>query len=105
MFVGHIHMSYFGATGTPVCISGDVSSGFQSQSGFCLIHIAEVNVMYIPWDPPRVLHIANLLRGVDRVHILPKVITGTSDARTRNLRYSYTTHLMIWLKIFTTKID
>ena len=29
-------------------ISGDVSSGFQSQSGFCLIHIAEANVMYIP---------------------------------------------------------
>ena len=28
-------MSFFGATGTPV--SGDVSSGFQSQSGFCLI--------------------------------------------------------------------
>ena len=31
------HMSFFGATGTPVWISGDVSSGFQSQSGFCLI--------------------------------------------------------------------
>ena len=29
-------------------ISGDVSSGFQSQSGFCLIRIAEANVMYIP---------------------------------------------------------
>ena len=29
-------------------ISGDVSSGFQSQSGFCLIHIADANVMYIP---------------------------------------------------------
>ena len=33
-------------------ISGDVSSGFQSQSGFCLIHIVEANVMYISWDPP-----------------------------------------------------
>ena len=43
-------------------ISGDVSSGFQSQSGFCLMcHIAEANVMYIPGDPPLVLHIANLL--------------------------------------------
>ena len=42
-------------------ISGDVSSGFQSQSGFCLIHIAETNVMYISWDPPLVLHIADLL--------------------------------------------
>ena len=40
-------------------ISGDVFSGFQSQSGFYLIHlihIGEVNVMYIPWDPPLVLH-------------------------------------------------
>ena len=37
-------------------ISGDVSSGFQSQSGFCLIRIVEANVMYIPWDPPLVLH-------------------------------------------------
>ena len=42
-------------------ISGYVFSGFQSQSGFCLIHIAEANVMYIPWDPPLVLHIADLL--------------------------------------------
>ena len=28
-------------------ISGDISSGFQIQSGFCLIRTAEVNVMYI----------------------------------------------------------
>ena len=41
--------------------SGDIFSGFQSQSGFCLIHIAEVNVMYIPWDPLLVIHIVNLL--------------------------------------------
>ena len=27
-------------------ISSDVSSGFQSQSGFCLIHIAEANIKY-----------------------------------------------------------
>ena len=31
------HMSYFGATATAVWISGDISSGFQSQSGFCFI--------------------------------------------------------------------
>ena len=37
-------------------ISGDVSSGFQSQSG-CLIRIVEANVMYVPWDPPLVLHL------------------------------------------------
>ena len=42
-------------------VSGDVPFGFQSQSGFCFIHIAEANVMYIPSDPPQVLHIANLL--------------------------------------------
>ena len=29
-------------------ISGDVSSGVPSQSGFCLIRIVEANVMYIP---------------------------------------------------------
>ena len=29
-------------------IAGGISSRFQSQSGFCLIRIAEVNVMYIP---------------------------------------------------------
>ena len=40
-------MSYFGATGTLFWISGDVSSGFQSQSGFCLVRIVEANVMYI----------------------------------------------------------
>ena len=44
-----------------VWISGDTSSGFQSQSKFCLISIAEANVVYIPKDPPLVLHIADLL--------------------------------------------
>ena len=42
-------------------ISGDVSSGFENQSGFCLICITETNAMYIPWDPPLVLYIADLL--------------------------------------------
>ena len=40
-------MSYFGTTGIPVFwISGNVSSGFQSQSGFCLIRFSrgECNV-------------------------------------------------------------
>ena len=36
-------MSYFGATDT----SGDVSSGFQGQSGL-LICIVEANIMYVP---------------------------------------------------------
>ena len=39
-------------------ISGGIYSGFQSQSGSCLIHFfAEANVMYIPRDPPLVLHV------------------------------------------------
>ena len=42
-------------------ISGDVFSVFQSQSGFYFIHIAEVNIICVPWDPPLVLHIADLL--------------------------------------------
>ena len=42
-------------------ISGDVSFRFQIQSGICLNCIAEANIIYIPWDPPLVLHIANLL--------------------------------------------
>ena len=42
-------------------ISGDISSGFQNQGWFCFIHIVEANVVYIPRDPPLVLHVANLL--------------------------------------------
>ena len=51
-------MSFFGGPQIPLFwISGDVSSGFQSQSGLCLIHFfVEANVMYIPCDPPLVLH-------------------------------------------------
>ena len=49
-------MSILGSLVPLFWISGDVSSGFQSQSGFCLIRIAEANVMYIPQDPPLVLH-------------------------------------------------
>ena len=56
-FGRHIHMFYFG---TLFWISGDISSEFQSQRGFCLQNV-EVNRMYIPWNPPLVLHIANLL--------------------------------------------
>ena len=56
-------MSYSGIPLVPLFwISVNISSGFQSQSGFCLIHFVEVNVMHIPRDPPLVLHIANLLR-------------------------------------------
>ena len=41
-------MSYFGATGTPVLISSDVSSGFQSQSGLPYSHCGgERNVCYL----------------------------------------------------------
>ena len=34
--------------------------GFKARVG-CLIWVVEANIMYIPWDPPLVLHIANLL--------------------------------------------
>ena len=34
--------------------------GFKARVG-CLIRIAEANVMYVPWDQPLVLHIADLL--------------------------------------------
>ena len=42
-------MSFFWVPLVPLFwISGDVSSGFQSQSGFCLIRFfAEANVMHI----------------------------------------------------------
>ena len=51
------HVSFFGATGTLFWISGDISFEFQIQSGFCLIcFFVEVGVVYIPWDPPLMLH-------------------------------------------------
>ena len=50
-------MFFFGGHWYPWFGSLVTSPGFQSQSGFCLIHIfAEANVMYIPQDPPMVLH-------------------------------------------------
>ena len=48
-------MSFFGATGTPV---------LEQRLGFkvgCLIRIAEVNIMYVPRDPPLVATLADLL--------------------------------------------
>ena len=62
LFGGHIHTSCLGPLVPLIWISGDASSWFQSQSGFCLIRFfAEVNVTYMPWNPPLVLHIANFL--------------------------------------------
>ena len=46
--------------------------GFKARVG-CLIRIAEVNVMYIPWDPPLVLHLPTswqLARSQSCPHIL-----------------------------------
>ena len=37
--------------------SGDISSGFQSQSGQIYLHFVEVYVMYISWDSSLVLHL------------------------------------------------
>ena len=54
-------MSYFGATGTPVLDFWWRLLWVSKPEWFCLIRIAEANVMYISWDPPLVLHIADLL--------------------------------------------
>ena len=59
VFDGHMSFFFLGGGGALVSlfwIFGDISSGFQSQSGFCLIRIfAEANIMYILRDPPLVL--------------------------------------------------
>ena len=41
---------FCGATDTLFWTSGDVSSGFQSQSGQPYSHLIEAYVIYIPWD-------------------------------------------------------
>ena len=38
--------------------SGDFSSGFQSQSEQPYLHLAEVYMLYIPWDSPLVQHLS-----------------------------------------------
>ena len=68
-------MSFWGGALVPLFwISGDVSSRIQSQSGFCLTRIfTEVNVMYIPQDPPQVLHMPTswqLVRSWSLPHML-----------------------------------
>ena len=37
--------------------SGDVSSGFQSQSGQHYLHLAEAYVLHVSWDSPLVWHL------------------------------------------------
>ena len=44
-------MSFLGPLVPLFWISGDVSSGLQSQRGSCLILIVEANVMYVLQDP------------------------------------------------------
>ena len=50
-------MSFFGGPWYP-CFGFLVMSplGFKARVG-CLIHIVEANVMYVPRDPPLVLHL------------------------------------------------
>ena len=48
-------MSFLGQLVHLFWISGDVTSGFQSQ-GSALFTFVEVNVMHIPQDPPLVLY-------------------------------------------------
>ena len=78
IFGGHIHMSYFEATDTPFLFLVTSPLGFKARVG-CLIRIAEPNIMYVPWDPPLVLHIANLLtvsicRAPTRFISCPKIL-------------------------------
>ena len=54
-------MSNFGATGTPVLDFWWLLLWVSKPEWFCLIRIVEANVMYISWDPPLVLHVADLL--------------------------------------------
>ena len=51
-------------------ISGDVFSGFQSQSSFCLISIPEANVMYI--HSPRFTSGATCCQPLEDQHLLIK---------------------------------
>ena len=37
--------------------SGDVSSGFQSQSGQAYLSLAEAYMLHVPWDSPVVWHL------------------------------------------------
>ena len=46
--------------------SGDVSSGFQDQSGQPYSHLVEAYVLHVPWDSALVLH---LLTSADLYHI------------------------------------
>ena len=50
-------MSFLRVTGNLFWISGDVSSGVKARVGSALFAFAEANVMYIPQDPPLVLHL------------------------------------------------
>ena len=69
------HVLFGGPLVPLLWISGDVSSGFQSQSGFCLIHFfVEVNVMYIPQDPPLVLHVPTSWQPAAQAVFLSKLV-------------------------------
>ena len=50
-------MSFYGAPDAPVLDFWWLSDGFQSQSGKPYSHLAEVYLMYIPWDLPLVWHL------------------------------------------------
>ena len=72
-------------------ISVDVSSGFQSQSGVLPYSLfVEANVMYIPRDPPQVLHMPTSWQpahsqSLPHMHVqrwdLPQIRTGNHPDR------------------------
>ena len=65
VFGGHIHMSFFGATLTTV-LDFWWRLLWVSKPEWVLPYLlfAEVNVMYIPWDPPMVVHMPSSWRPV-----------------------------------------
>ena len=58
--------------------SGDVSSGFQSQSGQPYMHLAEAYVLHIPGDSPLVRHLPNLSQPADELYFRRAHLEATS---------------------------
>ena len=59
IFGGH-KVLFVGATDTPpppFWTSGDLFSGFQSQSGQPYLRLAEAYMLHVPWDSPLVGHL------------------------------------------------
>ena len=71
-------MSFFWATGTPVGFLVTSPLGFKVRVCSALFSVAETNVIYVPWDPPLLLHFANLLT----ISIMGTFLVHLSQSRT-----------------------